>query len=169
MDGGSEDEDWVEESVLWFEWKKKGGMQHLRGNTSKTVLSVRILLLEKNWQDCNSLRERCKCVVFHVGTLTGRIGATISCRWRLWFAGWGVFEQVKRQHGWGRFRWATALVTGWCGSGGVVIRKGWCRCMWCLWPKRLLWKQTQVASSMALPYKYVSRNGWKETCMCVTI
>ena len=45
MDGGSEDEDWVEESVLWFEWQKKGGMQHLRGNTSKTVLSVRTLLL----------------------------------------------------------------------------------------------------------------------------
>lgn len=120
-----------ERVMVWM--TKIGGMQHVKGNTSGVVIW---LLEKKNWlKNCNSLWERCKSKHFSLsGHWTpGRIGATISCRWWLWFAGRGprcVFRsEWLRPDSVG----ATALVTGWWGSvcGVAVEQQGCCRIIWC--------------------------------------
>lgn len=100
------------------------------------VRSCDLVTRKKNWlRNCTSLWERCKCNHFSLsGHWTpGRIGATTSCRWWLWFAGGGprcVFRsEWLRPDSVG----ATALVTGWWGSGsGVAVEpQGCCRIIWC--------------------------------------
>lgn len=133
MDGGSEDEDWVEESELWSEWQKLAECSMLRATRQELWFGYS---KKKNWlKNCNSLWERCKSKHFSLsGHWTpGRIGATISCRWWLWFAGRGprcVFRsEWLRPDSVG----ATALVTGWWGSvcGVAVEQQGCCRIIWC--------------------------------------
>lgn len=50
--------------------EKIGGMQHVKGITSKTLSRVVLLLFgQKLTKDCNSLCQRCKCIVFTIWTL----------------------------------------------------------------------------------------------------